>query len=120
MKLKVLTLVVSKKRVKIHESILSIEQEDENTYARISARLRLSLGIIDAALICYAEGKPEFFVSKGRGFDENFVYPFMEFFNETMLSCNYDYHKIKKNVTAHIKNSFANSEKALIFNLCPN
>src|SRR5665213_2498317 len=101
MQTKILTLAVSPERIKIHESILDINPDNESECRLVTRSIRTSLGLWDYSLFCFIDGHCNYYVSKGSAFDDLNSCFIVDLVN-TQLSTT-DYNQIKAILFKEIK-----------------
>jgi hypothetical protein len=104
MKTKVLTLAVSLKRIKIHESILEFDSTDDTECKLASISLRRSLGLQGYSLFHFIDGQRKYYLSKGKDFDKLNTCFMIDLENPNLLYA--DYEGIKKILLEEIKTNY--------------
>lgn len=104
MKTKVLTLAVSLKRIKVHESILEFDAYDEDDCKLVSFSLRQSLGLQGYSLFHFIDGQRKYYLSKGEDFDKLNTCYMVDLENPKLLYADYD--EIKKILLEELKYNY--------------
>jgi len=115
MQTKILTLAVSAERIKIHESILDFDPNNECECRLVTRSVRTSLGLWDYSLFYFIDGHSNYYLSKGRDFDELNSCLVVDLLNTKLTTT--DYNKIKAALLKEIKAAFVPPNGENVFTL---
>ena len=104
MKTKVLTLAVSLKRIKVHESILEFDANDDTECKLVSISIRHSLRLQGYSLFHFIDGQRKYYLSKGKDFDKLNTCFMVDLENPKLLYA--DYNEIKSLLLEELKTKY--------------
>ena len=115
MKTKILTLAVSLNSIKVHESILDFNPNDEIECKLVAKSLRHSIGLVDYSLFHFIDGKSHFYLNKGKDFDKLNSSYIVDFTKTRIFTS--DYNEIKALLLEEIKSNYIPPDGENVFHL---